>query len=71
MDIEFDAGKDEVNRLKHGVPLALGAEESIRMSGASRCHGAWGLGRIVVGEAGIPFLEERPERAIALPMPEC
>lgn len=26
MDIEFDSGKDEVNRLKHGVPLALGAE---------------------------------------------
>jgi uncharacterized protein len=26
MDIEFDAGKDEVNRLKHGAPLALGAE---------------------------------------------
>jgi uncharacterized DUF497 family protein len=26
MDIEFDSGKDEINRLKHGVPLALGAE---------------------------------------------
>lgn len=26
MDIEFDSGKDEVNRFKHGVPLALGAE---------------------------------------------
>jgi uncharacterized DUF497 family protein len=26
MDIEFDSGKDETNRLKHGVPLALGAE---------------------------------------------
>jgi uncharacterized DUF497 family protein len=26
MDIEFDPGKDEINRLKHGVPLALGAE---------------------------------------------
>jgi uncharacterized DUF497 family protein len=26
MDFEFDTGKDEINRLKHGVPLALGAE---------------------------------------------
>lgn len=26
MDFEFDPGKDEVNRLKHGVPLDLGAE---------------------------------------------
>ena len=26
MDIEFDSGKDEINRLKHGVPLAIGAE---------------------------------------------
>lgn len=26
MDIEFDPDKDEINRLKHGVPLALGAE---------------------------------------------
>jgi uncharacterized protein len=26
MDIEFDPSKDEINRLKHGVPLALGAE---------------------------------------------
>ena len=26
MDIEFDSEKDEINRLKHGVPLALGAE---------------------------------------------
>ena len=26
MDIEFDAAKDEINRLKHGVPLVLGAE---------------------------------------------
>jgi uncharacterized protein len=26
MDIEFDPDKDEINRRKHGVPLALGAE---------------------------------------------
>ncbi|MFL5284738.1 MAG: BrnT family toxin [Rhodopila sp.] len=26
MDIEFDAAKDEINRLKHGVSLVLGAE---------------------------------------------
>jgi len=26
MDIEFDSEKDEINRLKHGVPLALDAE---------------------------------------------
>lgn len=26
MDIEFDLEKDKINRLKHGVPLALGAE---------------------------------------------
>jgi hypothetical protein len=26
-----------------------------------------GRGRIVVGEAGIPFLEERPQRAIERP----
>jgi uncharacterized DUF497 family protein len=26
MDFEFDPGKDEINRLKHGVSLALGAE---------------------------------------------
>jgi uncharacterized protein len=26
MDVEFDSEKDEINRLKHGVPLALGAE---------------------------------------------
>jgi uncharacterized DUF497 family protein len=26
MDVEFDSGKDEINRLKHGVPLTLGAE---------------------------------------------
>ena len=25
MDIEFDTAKDAANRLKHGVPLALGA----------------------------------------------
>jgi uncharacterized DUF497 family protein len=26
MDIEFDSAKDEINRLKHGVSLVLGAE---------------------------------------------
>jgi uncharacterized DUF497 family protein len=26
MDIEFDSKKDEINRLKHGVSLVLGAE---------------------------------------------
>jgi uncharacterized protein len=26
MDFEFDSEKDEINRLKHGVSLALGAE---------------------------------------------
>lgn len=26
MDIEFDSTKDEINRLKHGVSLVLGAE---------------------------------------------
>jgi putative transcriptional regulator len=26
MDFEFDPGKDEINRLKHGVSLVLGAE---------------------------------------------
>ncbi len=26
MDIEFDPSKDDINRQKHGVPLALGAE---------------------------------------------
>ena len=26
MDVEFDAAKDEINRLKHGVSLVLGAE---------------------------------------------
>jgi uncharacterized protein len=26
MDVEFDSEKDEINRLKHGVPLALGVE---------------------------------------------
>jgi len=25
MDFEFDGAKDEINRLKHGVPLALAA----------------------------------------------
>jgi hypothetical protein len=37
------------------------------MSGFSRCLGLSGLGRIVVGEAGTLFLEERPERAIERP----
>jgi hypothetical protein len=41
--------------------------ESMRMSGVSRCLGLGGLGRIVIGEAGIPFLEERSERAIERP----
>ena len=41
--------------------------ESMRVSGVSCCLGLSGLGRIVVGEAGIPFLEERPERAIERP----
>jgi hypothetical protein len=37
------------------------------MSEVSCCLGLSGPGRIVVGEAGIPFLEERPERAIERP----
>ena len=33
MDIEFDSGKDEINRLKHGVSLALGAEVLMNLVG--------------------------------------
>jgi hypothetical protein len=37
------------------------------MFGVSCGLGLSGLGRIVVGEAGIPFLEERPQLAIERP----
>lgn len=33
MDIEFDTAKDETNRLKHGVSLALGAAVLTNMVG--------------------------------------
>jgi uncharacterized DUF497 family protein len=33
MDIEFDTAKDETNRLKHGMPLALGAVVLMNMVG--------------------------------------
>jgi uncharacterized DUF497 family protein len=33
VDIEFDTAKDETNRLKHGVPLALGAVVLMNMIG--------------------------------------
>jgi uncharacterized DUF497 family protein len=33
MDIEFDVAKDEINRRKHGVPLALCAAALMNMSG--------------------------------------
>jgi Helix-turn-helix domain len=45
----------------------LSLVESMRMSGVSCCLGLSGLGRIVVGEAGIPFLEERSECSIQRP----
>ena len=41
--------------------------QSIRISGVSRCLGQGGFSRIVVGKAGIPFLEEGPECAIEHP----
>jgi uncharacterized DUF497 family protein len=33
VDIEFDTAKDETNRLKHGMPLALGAVVLMNMVG--------------------------------------
>ena len=53
-----------------GGPGSVGCierKESIRISGVSRCLGQGGFSRIVVGKAGIPFLEEGPECAIEHP----
>jgi uncharacterized DUF497 family protein len=36
MDFEFDIEKDELNRLKHGVSLALGAEVLMNRFGQIR-----------------------------------
>jgi hypothetical protein len=33
VDIEFDPAKDETNRLKHGVPLAVGAVVLVNLVG--------------------------------------
>ena len=44
--------------------------ESIRICGIFVCGGLSGLSRIIVGQAGIPFLKERPERAVECVRPD-
>ena len=55
------------DRRRDGLFSYVWPESASECLGFSRGLGLSGLGRMVVGEAGIPFLEERPEFPIQRP----